>query len=217
MHDDFFTYNNLPGVLSKEEFQELFLKMKLGDEDAKEEIIRHNLRLVVYVVNKKFGMVECEKEDLISMGTVGLMKALNTYDEVKNNSFSAYATICIKNTILNFLRKINKEPKVDSLSQSAYHFKDGDDITLEDIIASDIDILNDYTRNETYEIIRNMINNLPSPKREIMILYFYKQLPQREIGKIFSCSGVNISRIIRSIISKFKTELEETGAVEKVR
>ena len=102
----FLDANDLPKPLSKDELSELFDKIKLGDEEAKNKVIEHNIRLVLYEVTKKFRTVNYDKKDLISIGNVGLIKAVLTFDKSRNMEFATYAVKCIDNEILQFLRKL---------------------------------------------------------------------------------------------------------------
>ena len=123
----FLDANDLPKPLSKDELSELFDKIKLGDEEAKNKVIEHNIRLVLYEVTKKFRTVNYDKKDLISIGNVGLIKAVLTFDKSRNMEFATYAVKCIDNEILQFLRKLKKLQNIDSLDRtiSKASYKEG--------------------------------------------------------------------------------------------
>lgn len=194
----------LPKTLSKYEVSELIEKIKQGDEKARKKLIEHNIRLVLYEVNHRFKSVEYDKNDLVSIGNIGLMKAITTFDASKKVEFSTYATRCIDNEILMFLRKLKKNQNVDSLDRIIRHDKDGNEKKLEDIISDDIDITESYTDNETYQIIRQIVKDLPERDRQIIMLYFGfyngKTHTQKEIAKELGISRSYVPRLIKKLL-----------------
>ena len=142
----FIDANKLPQPLPKSQVNELLDKVKHGDEDAIKMIIEHNIRLVLYQVNNKFKSVEYDKKDLVSIGNIGLIKAVTTFDKSKNVEFATYATRCIDNEILMFLRKLKKDQKVDSLDKTITHDKEGKELKIEDTISDENDIVEDYEK-----------------------------------------------------------------------
>ena len=208
----------LPKPLSKQEVYELLKKIKQGDELAREKFVEHNIRLVLYEVTGRFKSVEYDKKDLVSIGNVGLMKAITTFDTSKKVEFATYATRCIDNEILTFLRKLKKDQNVDSLDRTINHDKDGNELKIEDIIIDETDIVEEYTDNETHQIIRQIVKDLPDRDREIIMLHFGfyndKTHTQKEIADMMSISRSYVSRLITKIVKKLGQQLQQKGVIE---
>ena len=164
----FIDANKLPKPLPKFQVNELLDKVKQGDEDAIKMIAKHNIRLVLYRVSNRFKTVEYDKKDLVSIGNVGLMKAVTTFDKSKKAEFVTYAIRCIDNEILIFLRNLKKDQKIDTLDKTIIHDKEGNELKIEDTISDKTDIVEDYKKNITYEIIREIVGELPDRDREGM-------------------------------------------------
>ena len=214
----FIDANKLPQPLPKSQVNELLDKVKHGDEDAIKMIIEHNIRLVLYQVNNKFKSVEYDKKDLVSIGNIGLIKAVTTFDKSKNVEFATYATRCIDNEILMFLRKLKKDQKVDSLDKTITHDKEGKELKIEDTISDETDIVEDYEKNITYKIIREIVKELPGRDREIIMLHFgfynNKIHTQKEIADMMSISQSYVSRLITKIVKKLGIQLKKCGVIE---
>ena len=214
----FIDANKLPQPLPKSQVNELLDKVKHGDEDAIKMIIEHNIRFVLYQVNNKFKSVEYDKKDLVSIGNIGLIKAVTTFDKSKNVEFATYATRCIDNEILMFLRKLKKDQKVDSLDKTITHDKEGKELKIEDTISDENDIVEDYEKNITYKIIREIVKELPSRDREIIMLHFgfynNKIHTQKEIADMMSISQSYVSRLITKIVKKLGIQLKKCGVIE---
>lgn len=208
----------LPKPLSKQEVYELLKKIKQGDELAREKFVEHNIRLVLYEVTGRFKSVEYDKKDLVSIGNVGLMKAITTFDTSKKVEFATYATRCIDNEILMFLRKLKKDQNVDSLDRTINHDKDGNELKIEDIIIDETDIVEEYTDNETHQILRQIVKDLPDRDREIIMLHFGfyndKTHTQKEIADMMSISRSYVSRLITKIVKKLGQQLQQKGVIE---
>ena len=218
MNELFIEGYDLPIALSKKESYELFIKMEQGDELARQKLIEHNVRLVIFEVRKHFSTVEHEKKELVSIGIIGLIKAIDTFDLSKKIEFATYASRCIDNEILMFLRKLKKHKDVDSLDKTIKRDKEGNDFKLEDIIKDDFDIVENYTDNETYKHIRKIVGELPYREQKIIMLHFgfiggrvYKQ---DEIAKKLSLSQSYVSRLITKTVRQIGKQLEEIGAIE---
>ena len=213
----FIDVHKLPSPLSKQEVYELLEKIKQGDKRAKEILAEHNIRLVLYEVTGRFKLVKYDKKDLVSIGNIGLMKAITTFDTSKKVEFSTYATRCIDNEILMFLRKLKKE-KSDSLEETIIKNEDGDELKIEDKISDGTDITEEYMRNETYKIIRQIVNGLPERDKKIILLHFgfynNKIHTQKEISDIMSISQSYVSRLITKIVKKLGQQLEQMGVIE---
>ena len=130
--------------------------------------------MILYKAAKKFRTVNYDKKDLISIGNVGLIKAILTFDKSRNMEFASYAAKCIDNEILQFLRKLKKLQNIDSLDRtiSKSVYKEGYVTTLGDITPSKNDMVEEYDRKECYQIIREIVSNLPSQDMVIIMLYF---------------------------------------------
>lgn len=216
---DLFTGGNeLPKPLPKDKLLELIDKVKQDDEEAKNKIIEHNIRLVIYEVTHRFKYVNYDKRDLVSLGNIGLMKAINTFDTSKNVEFTTYATRCIDNEILMFLRKIKKDQNVDSLEKPLTIDKNGNELKVEDTVYDDTDIVEDYEKNEIYKIIRKMVESLPERDRKIITLHFGfeedKTYTQKEIADILFVSQSYISRLVKKIVREIGIQLEIEGLIE---
>lgn len=210
--------HKLPKPLSKQEVYDLLEKIKQGDECARKKLIEHNIRLVLYEVTGRFKSVEYDKKDLVSIGNVGLMKAITTFDTSKKVEFATYATRCIDNEILMFLRKLKKDQNVDSLDRTINHDKDGNELKIEDTISDETDIVEEYTDNETYQIIRQIVKDLPNRDREIIMLHFGfyndKTHTQKEIADMMSISQSYVSRLITKIVKRLGQQLQQKGIIE---
>ena len=192
--------NSFPKPLSKKEELAYFQKFWQGDLQAKDVLIRHNLRLVAHVVKKYNGAAEAD--DLISCGTIGLIKAINSYKADKGTQISTYASRCIENEVLMFLRVSKKHQQVGSLNESLGDDHDGNEICLVDIITdgreqSDIDeVMNRQLMQKLVQAMRERLN-----EREFKIISLryglddHVALPQREVAKQLNISRSYISRI----------------------
>lgn len=208
----------IPKKLPKEEMYKLITKMSQGDLNARQKLIEHNIRLVIHQVQGRFNTLDYDKRELVSIGILGLVKAIDTYDLSKKVEFSSYAIRCIDNEILMFIRKINKEKVVDSLDKPINGDDPGKEIKLEDTISSDVDIETSYEDKEVYTIIRKIVYSLPERDREIIMLYFGfyndKVYKQREIAEKLNLSRSYVSRLIDGIVNDMRLKLEELGIVD---
>lgn len=218
MEELFIDSHKLPKALSKEEVYKLLELYQNGEEVAKDKLVEHNIRLVLYEVTGKFKMVDYDKKDLVSIGTLGLMKAINTFDISKKVEFATYAVRCIDNEILMFLRKLKKYQGIESLDAYVYQGNDGSEIKLEDMLSDDTNIEEDYTDNETYEIIRKVINTLPEKEQIIVKMHFGfiddRVYTQKEIANKLQISQSYVSRLVTKIVKKVGNILKEKGLVE---
>ena len=206
---------NLPKPLSNKETYELFDKVNHGDDKAREKILNYNIRLVLYRVVGRFRAVNYDKKDLVSIGNIGLIKAVDTFDLSKKTAFSSYATRCIDNEILMFLLKLNRESNPVSLSEMIDCECDDDkrELIVEDLICDDINIAEQYENKETYNIISQIIDNLPERSRKIIRLYFGfdngKICSQDEIATMFNIIQSGVSKLIKRILKQIKVQLDE--------
>lgn len=211
--------HKLPPPLANEEVYRLIQEINDGSMDAREKLITHNIRLLLYEVTNKFKNVDYDKKDLVSIGSIGLLKAINTFDLTKGVEFSAYATKRINYEILMFLRKLKKNQIVDSIDRVVFKDKDGSEIKLGDRLYDSSDFIEDYEKTEIHKIIRELVKQLPNRDKEIIMLYFGfyddKIYTQKEIGNKLHLSQVHISRLISKIIEKLRKQLERIDVIEK--
>jgi RNA polymerase sporulation-specific sigma factor len=200
--------DKLPEPLSKdEEIYYVELSMN-GDSKAKEKLIEHNLRLVVFLA-KKYENTGVELEDLVSIGTIGLIKGVNTYKLDKNIKLATYASRCIDNEILMFLRKNKKRKTEISLEDSLSYDSEGNELRLEDILGTDEDIVTRGIEEESEKkLLNEEIRKLNKRDKQIMTLRYglnnHKELTQKEVADILGISQSYISRIEKKIIKRLK-------------
>lgn len=200
--------DKLPPPLSKEDELKYLIRAKTGDEEARNILIEHNLRLVVFLA-KKYENTTYDIEDLVSIGSIGLIKGINTYKIDKNIKLATYASRCISNEILMFLRK-NKRKKAEvSLEDALNYDAEGNELHLEDILGTDADLVpNEYEKQVDKEILSKEIEDLPDRDKEIMTLRYglnnTKEYTQKEVAEILGISQSYISRIEKKVIRKLK-------------
>ena len=202
----------LPAPLSKKDEAQLLDKIVQGDETAREPLIVHNLRLVVYIAKKFENSGYCV-EDLISIGTIGLIKAVNTFCPEKNIKLATYASRCIENEILMFLRKTTALKGEISIDEPLNTDWDGNELLLSDILGSDPDIVsrNIETQDEK-SILLAAVDRLESRDRLIMKLRFgldgYREHTQKEVADSLGISQSYISRLEKRIIQQLKKYMD---------
>lgn len=208
----------LPQPLIKDELDKLIKEACSGSKEARDKLIIHNIRLVLHEVTNRFRNIDYDKKDLVSIGSIGLVKAVNTYDITKEVKFATYAVRCIDNEILMFLRKVKHDKNIDSIDKVLFYGKDGSELKLEDILSDDSDLVIDHENSETYKIIRQLINQLPDRDKEIIMLHFgfYNDriYTQKEIADKIHISQSQVSRLIVEIVNKLGKQLESVGVTE---
>lgn len=205
--------DTLPPPLSREEEQEVFRKLEEHDSEARNKLIVHNLRLVVYIA-KKFESTGIGVEDLVSIGTIGLIKAVNTFCPNKKIKLATYASRCIENEILMFLRKSSQYRNELSIDEPLNIDYDGNELLLSDILGTDDDVVNKGIENEAErEILRGAVSELCDREREIMEMRFGlidgKEKTQKEVAEQIGISQSYISRLEKKIIKKLRIRLEK--------
>lgn len=205
--------DTLPPPLTREEEISVFAKLSAGDPNARELLIVHNLRLVVYIA-KKFESSGICLEDLISIGTIGLIKAVGTFCPDKNIKLATYASRCIENEILMFLRKSVQYKGEISIDEPLNVDWDGNELLLSDVLGTDDDIVSRGIEWEAErEMLHNAVNALPAREREIMELRFGlnggRECTQKEVAEKIGISQSYISRLEKKIIKKLRLVLEE--------
>lgn len=198
----------LPPPLPKDEEERLVLLKEKGDEEARNKLIEHNLRLVVFLA-KKYENTKVDLEDLVSIGSIGLIKGINTFSLEKNIKLATYASRCIDNEILMFLRK-NKKTKGDiSLEESLSFDGDGNELHLEDILGTDDNIVTKPLDDEIdKEILRKELSKLDDRDREIIVLRYglngKEEMTQKDLAERLQISQSYISRIEKKVLKRLK-------------
>ncbi len=203
---------SLPEPLSKEEEQLLSEQLTNGDDKAREKLIVHNLRLVVYIA-KKFESSGVNIEDLISIGTIGLIKAVNTFSPEKNIKLATYASRCIENEILMYLRKIASQKMEISLDEPLNTDWDGNELMLADVLGSEGDeISREIEEDDEKRMVMEIIKTLPERERIIIDMRFglgdKEELTQKEVADKLGISQSYISRLEKRIIKRIGDKLK---------
>lgn len=198
--------NAFPQPLSSAEEKEMLERMAKGDREARNRLIEHNLRLVAHIV-KKFENTGEDNEDLISIGTIGLIKAIESYSPEKGTKLATYAARCIENEILMYLRSLKKTKKDVSLQDPIGQDREGNEISLMDVLKSDNDdIIDKIQLNMEKKKIYKYIHILDAREREVIISRFgldeNEELTQREIAKNLGISRSYVSRIEKRALMK---------------
>ena len=202
----------LPPPLEKDEEIELVKLCQLGDINARNKLIEHNLRLVVFIA-KKYETKLDTLEDLVSIGSIGLIKGINTYKIDKNIRLATYASRCISNEILMYLRKNKKRVGDVSFEEALSFDSEGNELHLEDIIGTSEDVTyKEYERLTNIKLLKETIDELNPRDKKIMImrygLYNTKEYTQKEVASILGISQSYISRIEKKVIKRLKLHLE---------
>lgn len=203
----------LPEKLSPEEELALAQKLSHGDESAREELISRNLRLVVYTA-QKFENTGVSTEDLISIGTIGLIKAVSSYNHEKNIKMATYASRCIENEILMFLRKSTKTKNEISLEEPINTDSDGNELTFADVLGTEPDIVSKNMESQAEkDILKIAIDLLPEREKVIMDMRYGLsrgvEMTQKEVADKLEISQSYISRLEKKILEKLKTEMRK--------
>ncbi|MBO5852641.1 MAG: RNA polymerase sporulation sigma factor SigK [Clostridia bacterium] len=202
---------SFPPALSLKEELELLKRKEAGDEEAKNKLIEHNLRLVAHVI-KKYYSNSTEQEDLISIGTIGLIKAVSTFKSDKGIRLATYAARCIENEVLMYFRNIKKTAGELHFGDPIDTDKDGNALTLIDVVADDINIADEIDKKIKLERLRVLLaTRLDDREKEIINLryglYGGPELTQRQIASMLGISRSYVSRIETSVLKKLKRML----------
>lgn len=206
----------LPPPLEPEEEEKVLEKLAKGDDNARKTLVERNLRLVVYIA-KKFENTGIGIEDLISIGTIGLMKGVNTFNTDKNIKLATYASRCIENEILMYLRRSNKLKGEISIDEPLNQDGDGNELLLSDILGTDGDVTYRAIEDEVdKKLLRASMQKLNNREKNIMELRFGfisgNEKTQKEVADMLGISQSYISRLEKKIISKMKKEImSKTG------
>ena len=201
--------DKLPEPLTKEDEVFYVKKSMEGDLRARSKLIEHNLRLVVFLA-KKYENTKVDLEDLVSIGTIGLIKGVNTYKLDKNIKLATYASRCIDNEILMFLRKNKKRKGEVSFEDNLSYDAEGNELHLEDILGTDEDVVTKGMEEELEKnLLHNEISKLNERDKKIMImrygLYDNKEFTQKEVAEVMGISQSYISRIEKKVINRLRS------------
>lgn len=205
--------DSLPPPLTKDEEAETFELLKTDEKKARELLIVHNLRLVVYIA-KKFESTGIGMEDLISIGSIGLIKAVKTFCPEKNIKLATYASRCIENEILMFLRKSSQHRNEISIDEPLNIDWDGNELLLSDILGTDDDTVNRGIENEVErQLLKKEIDKLDEREKQIMQMRFGlvngKEMTQKQVADTVGISQSYISRLEKRIIKSIRSNLEK--------
>lgn len=203
----------LPKPYTPSEEQELVSKLGDGDEKIRQGLIEHNLRLVVYIA-RKFDNTGVETDDLISVGTIGLIKAVNTFNASKNIKLATYASRCIENEILMYLRKMVKIRGEVSLDEPLNVDWEGNELLLSDVLGTDCDIVyKDIEQSDEKKMLMEAVSKLSGREKQIMEMRFglngHDEKTQKEVADMLGISQSYISRLEKKIVSRLKKELSK--------
>ena len=202
----------LPPPLTKEEEDTIISQLKAGNEESRHLLVTHNLRLVVYIA-KKFESPTASTEDLVSIGTIGLMKAVRTFDPDKNFKLATYASRCIENEILMYLRKNGNSRTELSFDEPLSVDWDGNELTLRDVLGSEPDEISQSIEYEDEKrLLMQVVDSLPVKEKYIMRLRFglydTQPLTQKQLADKMGISQSYISRLEKRILKKIRVEME---------
>lgn len=206
---------SFPKPLSAKEERECLIKASKGDIEARNKLVEHNLRLVAHII-KKYYSSQNDQDDLVSIGTIGLIKAINTFKLDKNIKLSSYASRCIENEILMYFRNIRKTSQDISLNEAIDTDKDGNPLSLIDVLSTDDNILDSLNTKLNLGKIYDYINDeLDERERKVIILRYGlngdEPITQREVAKILGVSRSYISRIETKALKTLRRKYERSS------
>ena len=201
----------LPPPLGRDEEERAILAMEAGDEKAKQTLTEHNLRLVVYIA-RRFENTGLNLEDVISIGTIGLIKAINTFKSAKNIKLATYASRCIENEILMYLRKVSNQRTEVSFDEPLNTDWDGNELLLSDVLGTDDDeVCRPLEDDADRQMLSAAIQTLNERERSIIVLRFglggRNELTQKEVADLMGISQSYISRLEKRIIVRLRREM----------
>jgi RNA polymerase sporulation-specific sigma factor len=201
----------LPPPLKGEDEQKALLALEQGSDEAKQLLIERNLRLVVFIA-RRFENTGVNLEDLISIGTIGLIKAISTYRLDRNIKLATYASRCIENEILMHIRKISAQKSEVSLDEPINMDYDGNELLLSDILGTDEDVVSSALEDDVdLHLLRQALRELPPREKEIVLMRYglegYKELTQKEVAQKMGISQSYISRLEKRIMQRLKKEI----------
>ena len=205
-----YSNNSFPDPLTKEDEENYIKKMKLGDKEARAKLIEHNLRLVAHIV-KKYDNSKEDSDDLISIGTIGLIKGVDSFSGSKNTKLNTYVARCIENEILMYFRNNKKRSKDISINESVGYDKEGNEITILDILKTPApDFALDIYKENSITDLKKYLDVLTDREKEIIIdrygLFDNDEITQKEIAKKLNISRSYVSRIEKRALTKILRE-----------
>lgn len=206
---------SFPKPLSEKQEREYLEKFANGDMEARNKLVEHNLRLVAHIIKKYYG-TQSEQDDLVSIGTIGLIKAINTFDPNKNIRLSSYASRCIENEILMHFRNAKKAAQDISLNEAIDTDKDGNPLTLLDIMSVDDNILDNLDTKLNSKKLGQFISEELEPREKKIILMRYglggkEPMTQKEVAKVLNISRSYVSRIETKALKKLRRRFETSS------
>lgn len=206
---------SFPRALTSSEEKDYIALMVQGDENARDQLIKHNLRLVAHIIKKYYANIN-DQEDLISIGTIGLIKAIDSFNPEKGIRLSSYASKCIENEILMFFRSGKKSAQDVSINEPIDTDKDGNALTIIDTMSEPDNIIESIDVKMKTEKLYHFIKTTLSPREQSIIFMRYglggqKSLPQREIAKRLGISRSYVSRIEKKALSLLKRAFDKSG------
>ena len=213
-----YSNNVFPDPLSKEEEEECIKAVKLGDKNARNKLIEHNLRLVAHIV-KKFENRNSDNDDLISIGIIGLIKGIDTYKDKHGTRITTYCARCIENEILMYFRSNKKNDKNISINESIGYDKDGNEITFIDILKTpNPDFIDDIYTKDSITLLKEYMNILTEREKIIIAkrygLFGSDEMTQKEIAKELKISRSYVSRIEKRALTKMLREFIKSKNIE---
>jgi len=202
---------SFPRPLTPRQEVEAFAALRRGDADARDTIIRHNLRLVAHIV-KKYCALPGDAEDLISIGTIGLIKAVSSFDSTKQVRFSTYASRCIENEIRMHLRRERKAPLTLSMQEQIQTSKDGSHLTVLDVVPDDFLLDEDCECREESSRLRTLVQQLTGRERQVILLRYglsgQPPLTQQQVAQLLGISRSYVSRIEKAAVQELRAQLD---------
>lgn len=206
-----------PRPLSPQEEKECLLLAKEGDKGARNKLVEHNLRLVAHIIKKYYANIN-DQDDLVSIGTIGLIKAINTFDPNKNIKLSSYASRCIENEILMFFRNSKKTSQDVSLSEAIDTDKDGNPLTLMDVMSVEDNIVDSLDLKINSEKLKQYLKEVLDDREQTVIILRYglngaAPLTQREVAKKLNISRSYVSRIEKKALALLKKRFDKADGL----
>jgi len=206
---------SFPPPLSSEEEKKCFLLMRDGDEDARQKLILHNLRLVSHIIRKYYSTSKCQ-DDLVSVGSIGLVKAVDSYVLGKSTKFATYAAKCIQNEVLMYFRAQKKLTNEVSINETIDVDRDGNPLTYIDVISCDDSVAEDVDLKMQSDKMYNYINTILNNREKQIItmrygLYGHRQYTQREVAEYLGISRSYVSRLEKSALDKLSNAFNNTS------
>ena len=205
--------NLFPRPLSKKEEKELLTKMAEGDVQAKNKLIEHNLRLIVHII-KKYYSGYSDQDDLISIGTIGLIKGINSFRPEKGVKLATYASRCIENEILMHFRSMKKTAQDVSMNDPIETDSEGNPLTIADIISTDDTIVDDIYEKSGRQLVRKLVNEMKNERDKTVIVLRYGMngndpMTQQEVADLLGISRSYVSRIESRVLAEMRKHFED--------